>query len=657
MTPRTWFLAALFCGSWLASLASAQSKQDFSTVRFSPAPGAGNYVTVDGAQVGSHLNTSYGAYLEYAADTLVVDDECSHIPDVSPRCVNREVAFLRSTGLAHVTGSLSLFGRAQVGLDVPLGFTDADRYDEVATAGYGIHIKPREGFAFADSRLSAKARVFGEAQDALTMSALLSTTLPTAMITSSGDCRDFEQCSFLGERGVQVAGMFISEFSVPEFRVAVNVGAAYRPERRFLDAEVGSEVRYGVAGMYNVTPLFRAGAEVVGSANLLGSDDYPLEARGFLGYGQDFQVTAGGGAGILGDVGSPTYRIFLGVQYSPVTRDEDRDGIEDGDDACPTDAEDRDDFADEDGCPEPDNDGDGVPDEADKCPLEAEDLDKNADEDGCPDLDNDGDGVPDGYDSCETEKEDLDGDRDDDGCPDLDTDRDGVSDNDDRCPNEAEDTDGLGDDDGCPEVDFDGDGVKDTEDACPDATEWWNDILDGDGCPEDDADNDTVPDATDRCPDAAETLNGTNDGDGCPDGAMLMVLKGNLLLPTDTPSFDRDALRGGPKLVDAVADYVKRNHRKGNVRVVIVAPAEQATEATARAQHLAGLLGRRLSRDIPGVHVVGTPLHVEIELLPPGWKELPRPKAQAPKGDAPKPESGAAPAAGATPAPAPTPAR
>jgi hypothetical protein len=194
--------------------------------------------------------------------------------------------------------------------------------------------------------------------------------------------------------------------------------------------------------------------------------------------------------------------------------------------------------------------------------------------------------------------------------------------------------------------------VKDVEDACPDQTEWWNDILDQDGCPEDDADNDTVPDAVDRCPDNAETLNGTHDGDGCPDGAMLVVLKGQVLLPTATPEFDRNVLRGAPKLAETVADYIKRNHRRGNVRVVVVAPADQG-EAAERARYLAGVIEKRANRPITSAHVVGAPLHVEIELLPPGWTELPRPKAPEP---AKTPAPSAAPAPNAAPAPAASPA-
>src|SRR5690606_28916606 len=76
----------------------------------------------------------------------------------------------------------------------------------------------------------------------------------------------------------------------------------------------------------------------------------------------------------------------------PKDDDPDKDGIKGEMDQCPDDAEDKDNFQDEDGCPDPDNDGDGVPDESDQCPTEAEDKDNFQDEDGCPDPDNDGDG-------------------------------------------------------------------------------------------------------------------------------------------------------------------------------------------------------------------------------------------------------------------------
>jgi outer membrane protein OmpA-like peptidoglycan-associated protein len=81
-------------------------------------------------------------------------------------------------------------------------------------------------------------------------------------------------------------------------------------------------------------------------------------------------------------------------------------------------AEDKDGFQDEDGCPDPDNDGDGIPDVVDKCPNEPEDRDGFQDEDGCPDPDNDGDGILDKEDKCPNEPETVNGIEDMDGCPD-----------------------------------------------------------------------------------------------------------------------------------------------------------------------------------------------------------------------------------------------
>jgi OOP family OmpA-OmpF porin len=102
----------------------------------------------------------------------------------------------------------------------------------------------------------------------------------------------------------------------------------------------------------------------------------------------------------------------------PVDDDPDHDGIKGAADKCPNEAEDKDGFQDEDGCPDPDNDNDGILDAADKCPLEPEDKDGFQDEDGCPDPDNDGDGVPDAQDKCPDKPETKNGFEDEDGCPD-----------------------------------------------------------------------------------------------------------------------------------------------------------------------------------------------------------------------------------------------
>jgi OOP family OmpA-OmpF porin len=174
-------------------------------------------------------------------------------------------------------------------------------------------------------------------------------------------------------------------------------------------------------------------------------------------------------------------------------KDSDGDGIPDNLDRCPYQAEDKDGFEDEDGCPDPDNDGDGLLDTADKCPNQAGPPTNF----GCPVLDRDGDGILDKDDKCPDEPEDKDGFEDEDGCPDLDNDRDGIPDAQDKCPNEPEDKDGFEDEDGCPDPDNDKDGIPDLQDKCPNAA---GPASNG-GCPTFDKDGDGMPDNLDKCPD------------------------------------------------------------------------------------------------------------------------------------------------------------
>lgn len=213
---------------------------------------------------------------------------------------------------------------------------------------------------------------------------------------------------------------------------------------------------------------------------------------------------------------------------------------------------------------EGDADGDGVPSREDMCPRRAEDKNGFADEDGCPDADADQDGLVDDEDRCPLEAETFNGNRDTDGCPDLekDQDDDGVMDALDRCPLEAGDHDSQDPEaegsDGCPHTpvvmsnrvrgtaaiplrkpsaaavlqaaalpwtpgDADGDGMANDVDPCPRRAEDLDGVEDDDGCPEPDNDHDGIPDRTDRCPMEAEVINGVKDDDGCPDAGESKV--------------------------------------------------------------------------------------------------------------------------------------
>jgi len=339
--------------------------------------------------------------------------------------------------------------------------------------------------------------------------------------------------------------------------LAAQAGARIRGESTLANAVIGTQIYGALGASYEVIPdhllalsgeafaLFtladqapRKLGDAPGTSPPLVPAEWIAAATTAPFLAGDLGFTLGGGGPIPLSpeaLTTPRFRVNLALRYAPTGHDLDGDGILDRDDKCPTVAEDRDGFQDEDGCPDPDNDGDGILDSKDKCRDAAEDFDGFQDEDGCPDLDDDGDGVPDAEDKCRNEPEDRDNFQDDDGCPDPDNDGDGLLDAQDKCPNAAEDKDGFRDEDGCPDPDNDVDGIPDAQDQCPNEPEDRDGFQDEDGCPEPDNDFDGILDRADRCPNEAETIDGIQDEDGCPepnaksrvswDGANVVVEK------------------------------------------------------------------------------------------------------------------------------------
>jgi OOP family OmpA-OmpF porin len=201
----------------------------------------------------------------------------------------------------------------------------------------------------------------------------------------------------------------------------------------------------------NILPFITAGAGLMRVVDV-GSDDESLwvkdDMKGLAFVGGGAKYRASGGWGVRGDVRvymvpahgdasvAAEVEILLGlyrdfgaikrtvVEEKPQTTvaatddDPDKDGIGGAADQCPNEAEDKDGFEDDNGCPDGDNDKDTIADATDKCPNESEDKDNFQDEDGCPDQDNDGDGVADAGDKCGDQPETRNGFQDEDGCPD-----------------------------------------------------------------------------------------------------------------------------------------------------------------------------------------------------------------------------------------------
>jgi len=455
---------------------------------------------------------------------------------------------------AEISVSVGLFNRAEVGLSLPVvlyqGGEESPVEQEPSSSGIG------------DLRLVPKVRLFGNSLAGLSLSVLGGLRFPTAQEESlAGAGWAFEPQGVLAYRHGKLS-------------LQAALGYRVQQERRLFSLVVDDQILLGAGARYRFGP-FAALAEVsVGTAAdaPFGSTQRtPTLATAALSYTRSrVTVTVGGGPGLVPGHGSPTAQVLVAVGYAPWGIDSDGDRVPDDEDGCPLEPEDRDGFADHDGCPELDNDRDGIADADDKCPDEPEDRDGFADKDGCPDPDNDKDGVLDKDDKCPNQPEDRDGFADHDGCPDEDNDLDGILDKDDKCPNEPETVNGVDDDDGCPEADRDKDGILDKDDKCPDAPEDKNGIQDDDGCPED-PDKDGIPNDKDRCPMEPETFNNYHDDDGCPDEKTpRVVIKRDFIWTSEAIHFDSDKwlikLRF-KRLLDKMAQAIVANRR---IKVVYV---------------------------------------------------------------------------------------
>ena len=496
-------LLALLMVSAIAAPAASQQidlgnddTPDIDVQNFSPTPSPFGVFSIDSAQGSTNLQVSGGLLLNFAKDPLVVQ----------PLNSDDTISVVEQQLVADVLFSLGLFDVFEIGLDLPVYFVN----------NAGVNNIDVQGATIGDLLIRPKFTLLSPEESPVGFALFANLGVPTgdtAAFTSAG--------TFSVKPGV------IVDTKIDKLLLAANLGFNVQEERSFGNLDIGSEFTFGVGAQYEVVDNFLlVGGEVFGSSafnDFFSEELTPLE--GLLGLklrtSSGLNFSLGGGGGLIAGYGAPAFRIFGGVRYANFDDDWDDDGILNNVDACPREAEDRDLFEDENGCPDPDNDEDGLLDGEDECPNDPEDKDGFVDEDGCPDPDNDKDGIPDVDDACPL-KPGIPEER---GCPSKDRDGDGLKDDVDQCPDEPEDKDMFEDEDGCPDPDNDGDGILDKQDSCPNNAEDKDGYKDEDGCPEPDNDGDGIPDELDKCPNEAEILNGFEDEDGCPDKGKPIVTK------------------------------------------------------------------------------------------------------------------------------------
>jgi len=431
--------------SMLAAPARGDVSRNLDLRNFSPLPGVETQMfSVETPLIGTPNAWSMSMFFNHAMNPLTVD---------SPDIEGMTDSPITARTAAELAFSYAFGGKYEAGVLIPL-------LSQSGKQPLFSGLEPAEGTAIGDIAVHARAVLMNS--KSLSLGASGTITVPTAT-----------KDQFAGADGPSTHGRAILGINSGRIRIAANLGFRVRGSSSLADVDQANELTYGAAGAYRIQNKLTGIVEVFGAKGLGGGVSEgvtPLEAVWGIRYRLTRQigVAAGIGRGLLPGIGAPEFRMFTLISYSPQAReitpvrilppppvidrgDTDSDGIINEYDKCPKEAEDKDDFEDKDGCPDPDNDKDGLPDGSDKCPLKAEDKDGYKDGDGCPDLDNDKDGIPDSKDKCANVPEDKDGFEDSDGCPEPDNDRDGIPDLLDQCATEPETINGNKDDDGCPD--------------------------------------------------------------------------------------------------------------------------------------------------------------------------------------------------------------
>lgn len=466
------YLTAVAAGALalsFSSIASAQQLTGFAVDRFEPAERGSQMFMNDTLDLRGDFRPALGATFDYAYKPLVV---------YQPGAETERTSLVRHQLVAHLGGSVVLFDRLRLGVNLPVAlYQDGDS----ATVN-GATYRGATKTSFGDIRLAADVRLFGEYGDAITMAAGVRAWLPTGVrsqFTSDGSARVGPQ--------VMVAG------DISLFTYAARLGFNFRVrDDSYAGSSLGSELVGSVgAGVKAVDGKLVVGPELYATTVVNDSDAFfktrgtPVDWLFGVHYNvvDDVRIGAGAGSGLTRGYGSPEFRALLSAEYAPAYKkpDRDADGILDVVDACPDVPGVPNEDPRKNGCPlpPPDADADGIPDAQDACPndpgLKTDDPATN----GCPDKD--ADTIIDKLDACP----DVPGVKSDDpkknGCP-PDRDGDTIPDTVDACP----DVPGVKDPDpkknGCP-ADKDGDGIIDAEDACPDVPGQKDPDPKKNGCP------------------------------------------------------------------------------------------------------------------------------------------------------------------------------
>ena len=377
---------------------------------FRAAAGPGGLLAVESSRTADHLKPWGALYAEMFSNPLVLRfDDGSEQSVVDQRTA------------ATLMMGIGAGERFEFSVAMPMVLMDQGSYID----------EPIEGAGPGDLRLRTKAQILSNRRSPLGVGAMVDVTAPTAGASM-----------FRGSPSPTVTPALVvdtkAQTPAGTLTAALNAGAQLRSTQTVHNLEVGPQFVYGTGVQLEpVEGRWTVGADLYGAVGLvqMRRETSPLELVG----GTRFRavdglwLTAAGGFGIIGGVGSSQWRGILGVSYAPFRIEEP---------------------------PEPTPQQPVQHHVARECPPEPAGFEGPYDDDGCP-------VTPETFTGCDGLDDDWQGAVDEWGCPLLDSDGDGFLVWEDACPFEPREFIDEEEPDGCPNRDVDGDGIPNVEDHCP----------------------------------------------------------------------------------------------------------------------------------------------------------------------------------------------
>ena len=276
--------AALVVALLVASAARAQTT-GVAAERFSPAVGPTALVGVEGAAVTPAGAVSWAASLDALGDPIALGTA------LGGARVSEPVDYAL---VGDVSLEFGVWKRLALAVGVPVVlYQEGDRL-----RGTGTSERALLATVAGDVRIRAKASLVEGKKIGAAL--LLQVTAPGG-----------GQSDFAATEGATVEPRLVVDARVGRLTLAASVGVRFQKERALFTTQFGDELTWSAAAAVAVIRRLSIIAEAAGGVGP-SAGTRPAELRGALrGIFGPVALDLGAGAGVDGDVGAPSYRVFL----------------------------------------------------------------------------------------------------------------------------------------------------------------------------------------------------------------------------------------------------------------------------------------------------------------------------------------------------------